>query len=137
MIRYNDTDEFNSIETGNTVYVSGIYSKNLSKINNKFGIVKDIFITKNQIANSISYVAKLEIESEIYFVNFDYIYKLRDKFDYNLLNNLIYEEEPFNFIIFKRDLVENNLVFDDNGQTMCLSTDSNLRNYVFLFSGLN
>jgi len=74
MINYNDTDEFNSIETGNTVYISGLPGKNYSFINNKIGIIKDIFLTCEN--GKISYVAEIIIqnETESSFVNFEYIF---------------------------------------------------------------
>jgi hypothetical protein len=135
MIRYNDTDEFNSIETGHTVYISGLPGKSYSYINNKYGVVKDIFITcHNQV---ISYVAKVEIDSEFFFVNFDYIFRVGHKLNDYDIKNLIFEEEPFNYYISKKELIYTQPIFDENNQIMGVSSDINDRKYVFLYSGIN
>lgn len=137
MIEFNNTDEFNSIETGNTVYVSGLPGKNFSFINNKHGIVKDIYLTCEN--EKISYVAEVVLFSDnnSYFVNFDYIFKVGNKINYADIKSLVWEEDPFNHYIMKKNIVNCQVMQDENGQSMAVCEDTSNRKHVFLYSGIN
>lgn len=138
MIDFNNTDEFNSIETGNTVYVSGLPGKNFSFINNKHGIVKNIYLTcENQ---KISYVAEVVLfgETDSHFINFDYIFKVGRKMNYADIKSLVWEEEsPFNHYVMKKNLISCQVMQDENGQLMAVCNDNAYRKHVFLYSGIN
>lgn len=136
MIEYNNTDEFNSIETGNTVYISGLPGKNYSYVNNKYGYVKDIYLTFE--GGRINYSAKVILFSDNneYFVNFDYIFKM-GKMNNADIQSLIWEENPFNHYVIKKNLVECYALQDENGQRIAVCSDSEKRKHVFLYSGVN
>jgi hypothetical protein len=121
-IRYNDTDEFNSIETGNTVYISGLPGKNFSLINNKHGLVKDIYLTYDN--NRISYMARILLieNNEECIVNFDYIFKVGHK---------------MNHYVIKKNLKDCYPMQDENGQLLAICNDFEGRKHVFLYSGIN
>lgn len=137
MNNFNDTDEFNTIETGNTVYISGLPGKNFSFINNKHGIVRDIFLTCDN--GKITYVAEviLNNETEPNFVNFDYIYQVGKKMNDSDMKSIMWLETPFDHYIMKKDIVESYPMLDENGQIMAFSTDINERKHIFLYSGIN
>lgn len=134
---FNDTEEYNGIETGNTVYVSGLIGKNHMFINNRYGIVKDIYLTTDN--RKVSYVAEIEFQgdSESYFVNFDYIYKIGKKLNNHILNDLIFYENPYDFFVDKKNIIETHPIIDENGQIFCVGIDCNYRNNFFLYSGIN
>ena len=136
-IEYNNTDEFNSIETGNTVYISGLPGKTDLFLNNKHGSVKDIYLTSEN--SKISYIAKVRLHAngEDYFVNFDYIFKVGRKMNRADINSIIWEENPFNHYVMKKNLVDCHPMQDENGQLMAVCTDFNQRKHVFLYSGIN
>jgi hypothetical protein len=137
MIEYNNTDEFNSIETGNTVYISGLPGKPYSYVNNKHGRVKDIYLTCEN--GRISYTAKVQLysDNEEYFVNFDYLFKVGTKMNYADIKSLIWEENPFNHYVIKKELVECHPMQDENGQLLAVCSDRQKRKHVFLYSGIN
>jgi len=137
MINYNDTDEYNSIETGNTVYISGLPGKNYSFINNKIGIIKDIFLTCDN--GKISYVAEIimQNETESSFVNFEYIFQVGKKLNDTDIKSIIWEANPFDHYIHKKNIVESYPFLDENGQIMAVCNDIDNRKHVFLYSGIN
>jgi hypothetical protein len=137
MIEFNKTNEFNSIETGNTVYVSGLYGKNTSYINNKHGIVKNIYLTCDK--GRITYSAEIEFlfdASTTCFINFDYIFKV-GKLNNADIKSLIWEENPINYYILKKNLVECYPMHDENGQLLAVCNDFEGRKHIFLYSGIN
>jgi len=136
-IKYNDTDEFNSIETGNTVYISGLPGKNYSLINNKHGIVKDIYLTCEN--NRISYTARVVLvhDNEECIVNFDYIFKVGRKMNNADIKSLIWQENPFDHFVIKKNLIDCQPMQDENGQLLAICNDYEKRKHVFLYSGIN
>jgi hypothetical protein len=136
-IRYNDTDEFNSIETGNTVYISGLPGKNFSLINNKHGLVKDIYLTYDN--NRISYMARILLieNNEECIVNFDYIFKVGHKMNNFDIKSIIWEENPFDHYVIKKNLKDCYPMQDENGQLLAICNDFEGRKHVFLYSGIN
>jgi len=136
MTRYNDTDEYNSIQTGDTVYISGLPGKSYSFINNKYGFVKDILLTNAD--GRISYVAHVELFSnkEAYFINFEYIFKM-GRMNQSDIKSIIWEDSPFNHYIMKKEIIDAAVVRDDHNQIFGLCTDAYGRKHVFLFSGIN
>lgn len=137
IIEYNNTDEFNAIETGNTVYISGLPGKTNSLINNKHGYVKDIYLNcKN---NRISYMAKVVLaeSKEECFINFDYIFKVGKKMNNADIKSLIWEENPFTHYVIKKNLVDSHPMQDENGQFLAVCEDTEGRKHVFLYSGIN
>lgn len=138
MCSYNDTEEFNTIETGNTVYVSGLPGKNYSFINNKVGTVKEIYLTSDN--DKISYVAEiiLWMDNQPYFVNFDYVFLMKKTIHNTAdIKCLLNKEIPFNHYIEKKNLIDTYPIIDENGQIMAICLDNYARNYVFLYSGIN
>lgn len=137
MINYNDTDEYNSIETGNTVYISGLPGKNNSFLNNKIGIVKDILLTCDN--GKISYLAKIimQNETEPSFINFEYIFLIGKKMSDGDIKSIVWEENPFDHYIHKRGIVLSYPFLDEYGQIMAVSNDINDRKHLFLYSGIN
>jgi len=137
MIEYNNTDEFNSIETGNTVYISGLPGKSRSQINNKYGYVKEIYLTMEN--GRITYSAKIYLfkDQTEHIVNFDYIFKIGKKMNYADIKSLIWEENPFNHYVIKKELVDCHPMQDENGQLLAVCSDNKNRKHVFLYSGIN
>jgi len=137
MTQYNNTDEYNSIQTGDTVYVSGLPGKSFSFINNKHGFVKDILLTTTM--GRISYVAQVVLYStnEAYFINFEYLFKVGNNMNQADIKAIVWEEDPLNHYIIKKDIVECGMVVDDHGQYLAVCTDISERKHVFLFSGIN
>ncbi len=137
MIQYNNTNEFNSIETGNTVYISGLPGKNYSYVNNKHGKVKEIYLTCE--GTKISYAAKviLSDSKEEIFVNFDYIFKVGKGMNSSDIKSIVWEENPFNHYVIKNELIDCYPMQDENGQLMAVCTDVHNRKHVFLYSGIN
>lgn len=137
MTSLNNTDEYNGIETGNTVFVSGLIGKNYSFINNRYGIVKDIYLTSDN--NKISYIAEIEFhgDKDPYFVNFDYIYKIGKKLNNQALNDIIFYHNPYDYYIEKKRIIETHPLTDENGQIVGVGIDSNYRTHFFLYSGIN
>ena len=123
--------EFFYIKTGDTVLISGIYDIN---INNKYGKIKDIFVgffNKNS-----SYIAIVEIDNIEYNVNFEYIYKI-NRFSQSDINILIKYDQPLEYFIKKFKIKNSDFLIDEYGQKICLSTDFNNKQHIFLFSSLN
>lgn len=133
---YNNTEEYNGIQTGNTVYISGLPGKNHSYVNNKFGYVKDILLTCTN--RNITYVAHVVLtpSNEECFVNFDYIYKVKNlnKID---AKAIAIKEDALSHYIQKKYLIDIHPIHDENGQLLAISNDLYGRKHVFLCSGLN
>lgn len=134
---YNNTEEYNSIQTGNTVYISGLPGKNRSIFNNKYGYVKDILITcKN---GQLSYVANVVLyhNNEECFVNFDYIFKIGRVFNNLDVKSIVWEENPISHYIYKKNLIDLHSFHDENGQLLAVCNDIYERKHVLLCSGIN
>lgn len=140
-MEYNDTDEYNSIRTGCTVYISGLPGKSYSFLNNRYGYIKDILLTYND--KNCSYVAQVVLypkgnyQEDIAYINFDYIFKIS-----NILNNsdakaIIWEENPVNHYIYKKNLINVHSFRDEYGQLLAVSNDIYGRNHLLLCSGVN
>ena len=133
---YNNTEEYNSIQTGNTVYISGIPGANYSFCNNKYGWVKEILLTCTN--RNLTYVAHVVLtpSNEEVFVNFDYVFKIKN------LNNfdaraIAWEENAINHYINKKNLIDVHPIHDENGQLLTICTDIFQRKHVLLCSGVN
>jgi hypothetical protein len=139
MIRYNDIEEFNGIQTGDTVFISGLLGKHHSIINNKYGFLKDIYMSHDQKKNKINYVGEIELLSnkEIHFINFDYIFKIGKNLNRNDINSMLWVDDPYTHFIFKKDLIDSHPMIDEHGQILSVGTAKNNTKYVFLFSGVN
>jgi hypothetical protein len=136
-MQYNDTDEYNSIRTGNTVYISGLPGKSNSFINNKYGYVEEIFLScKNKTFN---YVAKIVLFStnESHFVDFSYIFKIGKNLNDLDAKAIIWEENPMMHYKYKKNLVDCHPLQDENGQLLAICNDIYGRKHVFLYSGIN
>lgn len=135
-MNYNDTEEYNSIETGNTVYISGLPGKNYSFLNNRFGKVKEILLTCTN--HNITYVAKVILTptNEEVFVNFDYIFKIKNlnKVD---AKAIVWEENAMDHYVHKKLLTQIQPIHDENGQMLAICSDIYSRKHVFLCSGVN
>ena len=133
---YNNTEEYNSIQTGNTVYISGIPGKNYSFCNKKYGWVKEILLTSTN--RNVTYVVKVVLipSGDIVFVNFDYVFKIKNlnKFD---AMSIASEENAMNHYVIKKNFVNIHPFYDENGQLLTLCTDIFGRKHLLLCSGLN
>lgn len=133
---YNNTEEYNNIQTGNTVYISGIPGKNYSFCNNKYGWVKEILLTSNN--RNFSYVAQVVLtpSNEEIFVNFDYVFKIKNLNNFEI-RTLAWEEDMMNSYIKKKNFIDLHSFHDENGQLLTLCTDIYKRKYLLLCSGVN
>ncbi len=128
----------NGVETGNTIYISGLYGEKYNFINNKYGIVKSIYI-QNDLEH-IMYLADIELieTKQIYSVNFDFIYKIESiKQVENPIQHLISIENPLLYYVNKKGITDVAPMFDELAQYLALSKDKNGKSYVFLLSGIN
>lgn len=137
MMEYNNTEEYNSIQTGNTVYISGLHGKNHSFVNNKYGYVKDILMMMKE--RRLSYIAHVVLipSNEECFVNFEYIFKVGRNLNDIDAKAIAWEDNPLNHYIFKKNLIEINPFHDENDQLLAVCTDINGRKHVLLCSGIN
>lgn len=136
-MQFNDTEEYNSIQTGNTVYISGLPGKNHSFVNNKYGYVKDILLScKN---GRINYVAQVVLFSnnEECFVEFSYIFKVGKDLNDLDAKAIVWEENPIQYYKYKKNLVDIQPLPDENGQLLAICNDLYGRKHVLLCSGIN
>jgi hypothetical protein len=140
-MEYNDTDEYNSIRTGSTVYISGLPGKSYSFVNNRYGYVKEVLLLCEN--RKISYVAQIVLfakgdsPEDIAYVNFDYIFRINTKFNDADVKAIIWEENPMIHYVFKKNLTEIEAIHDENGQSMAVCTDLYGRKHLLLCSGNN
>jgi hypothetical protein len=133
---YNNTEEYNTIQTGNTVYISGIPGKNYFYCNNKYGWVKEILLTSTN--RNLTYVAQVVLtpSGEEVFVNFDYIYRVKtlNKSDAHAIASI---ENPIEHYSHKKNFIDVHPFHDENGQLLSLCTNIFGRKYLLLCSGVN
>jgi hypothetical protein len=87
----------------------------------------------------ISYVAEviLQNETESSFINFEYIFLIGKKMNDTDIQSIIWEANPFDHYIIKKNIIESYPFLDENGQIMAVSNDIDNRKHVFLYSGIN
>lgn len=128
----------NRVETGNTVLVSGLYGKEFKYINNRYGIVKNIYIKIDK--ENTYHIADIELldSRKIYSVNFDYIYnlKLKNKIE-NISQHIITIENPVIYYSKLKSLELYINICDELGQHMSICIDKDGKSHVLLFSGIN
>lgn len=137
MIQFNDTDEYNSIRTGITVYISGLFGQNSLFLNNQSARVKDILVSVKD--THYTYVAQVTLtkNNSNCFINFDYIFKVGKELNNADIKSLIWYDNPFDYYIDKKKLVKTNFIRDEHGQLIGLGTDRKNRTHAFLYSGIN
>jgi len=131
-------EEIDRIETGNTVLISGLHNKEFKFINNKCGIVKNIYIQQSD--SQIFYVAEVELidSKKKYTINFDYLYKMQLKrvVD-NIIQHIITLDNPVIYYWRKKSLQTSMAVQDEFGQYLSICVDKKGKSHVLLFSGVN
>lgn len=140
-MEYNNTDEYNSIRTGCTVYISGLPGKSYSFVNNRYGWVKEVLLVSED--RKVSYVAQVVLfpkgdsPEDIAYVNFDYIFKIGKNFNDADAKAIIWEENPMTHYIFKKNLIDVQPIHDENGQLLAVCNDLYGRKHLLLCSGIN
>lgn len=137
MIQFNNTNEFNSIKTGDTVYISGLPGRTYKLLNNKLGWIKNIFIHRDQLR--LKYTAEVFVpkDNTSYIVDFDYIYRVGGDMNKADISNMVWEADPFTYFMKKNNIVECIPMQDEHGQHLAICTDNQNRRHVFLYSGAN
>ncbi len=126
------------VETGNTIFISGLHGEKYNFINNKYGIVKDIYVQSD--LGYVMYLADVELieTKERYSINFDFIYKIDSDIQVeNPIQHLISIENPMLYYVNKKTIVDIAPMFDELGQYLSLSKDIKGKTYVSLLSGIN
>jgi len=137
-VTYNIDEEINRIETGNTVLISGLYGRNFKFINNKCGIIKNIYL-RNE-GNELLHLADVQMFEDglIHSINLDFIFKLNSgrKVD-NPVQHLVSIENPVLYYIRKKSINTTMNFHDELGQCMSFCVDKGGKSHVLLFSGIN
>jgi hypothetical protein len=135
---FNIDEEISRVETGNTVLISGLYGKNFKFINNKCGIIKNIYLRNER--NELLHLAdvKLDEDGTIHAVNLDFIFKLNsNKCVDNIVQHLVSVDNPVLYYVRKKSIKSIMNFYDEVGQYMSLCVDNKGKSHVLLFSGIN
>jgi hypothetical protein len=137
-LTFNINEDIDRIETGNTVYISGLHGKEFKFINNKYGTVKSIYVRHD--GTQLAHIADIELlnTKKIYSVNLDFIYKLTiNNCVDNMVQHVVTVDNPMIYYIKKKSLIKTVCFFDELGQYTSLCTDLKGKSHVLLFSGVN
>lgn len=137
-LTFNINEDIDRIESGNTVYISGLHGSEFKFINNKYGKVKSIYVRHD--GTQLAHIADIELldSKKIYSVNLDFIYKLSTSNGVdNMVQHVVTVDNPFIYYIKKKQIIKSVCFFDELGQYMTLCNDLNGKSYALLFSGVN
>jgi hypothetical protein len=138
------TNKGHDIQTGDTVFISGLYGKKLLYLNNKVAKVINILLSHEEARKHfLAYVELIEEPEDgkkrRHFVNFDFIYKITDvpKLAPMLQESIQYEDNFFQYFEVRNKIIDFNVMYDEHYQMIGTATDIYGRLHAFLISGVN